>query len=210
MSDQILVLAGRQVPEVVDRIRRYCGLSWSGGAPETWAFRYYDAIPSIDPDRVDPLDVVVTGALHPNLSRPDLTYFAEEGASLESWLTKIPTDVGLGEAGDDLVEALAELAVWDVPAGLSILTKVLHRKRPRLIPLFDRAVVDWYRPVTGERAAATAWRPLLRALRSDLSRADNQAVLDNIADELRPALGESLPTRLRMADVAIWMGSRAK
>lgn len=210
MSDRILVLAGRQVPDVTDRVRRYCGLPWSGGGPEIWAFRYYDAIRSADPGRVEPIDVVVTGALHPNLSRPDLTYFADEGPALEAWLAGVPDDVDLGAAADDVLERLAELARWDVPAGLSIRTKVLHRKRPRLIPLFDRAVVDWYRPVTGERAAVSAWAPLLRALRADLGRADNQAVLDGIADELRPALGATVPTRLRMADVAIWMGSRTK
>lgn len=208
MSDQILVLAGRQVPDVADRLRRYCGLPWSGGRPETWAFRYYDAIPSADPGRVDPIDVVVTGALHPNLSRADLAYFAEEGDALGAWLGTIPADVDLGAASDDLLERIAGLAAWDVPAGLSMRTKVLHRKRPRLIPLFDRAIVDWYRPLTGERAASTAWRPLLRALRADLSRADNQRVLDAIAGELRPELGDTVPTRLRMADVAIWMGSR--
>ena len=54
---------------------------------------------------------------------------------------------------------------------------MLHRKRPRLLPLFDRAVVDWYRPVTGQRAAATAWAPLLAALREDLATPPNRTAI---------------------------------
>ena len=33
MTDQLLVCAGRAVPDVEDRVRRYCGLEWSAGIP---------------------------------------------------------------------------------------------------------------------------------------------------------------------------------
>lgn len=46
MNDLPIVAAGREIPDGLDRIRRYCGLSWSGGEPETWAWRYYDVIPA--------------------------------------------------------------------------------------------------------------------------------------------------------------------
>ena len=54
MSNPALVLAGRAIPDAGDRIRRYCGLPWSGGPPETWAYRYYDAVPTDDSDRISP------------------------------------------------------------------------------------------------------------------------------------------------------------
>jgi len=38
-----LVLAGHRHPRALDDIRRFCGLEWSGGGPEIWAFRYYEA-----------------------------------------------------------------------------------------------------------------------------------------------------------------------
>ena len=69
-----LVLAGVPSPHAVDRVRRYCGLPWSGGPPETWAFRYFDAIET-DGDRLEPTDVVSAAALHPGVSRSDLTFF---------------------------------------------------------------------------------------------------------------------------------------
>lgn len=206
MSDTALVLAGRIIPDPADRIRRYCGLPWSGGTPETWAFRYYDAVPSADPDRIDPVDVMVTAALHPGFSRTDLAYFTEEAGKLEAWLRSIPSDVDLADAGDDLVDYVAGLSTWDAPVGLSLRSKVLHRKRPQLVPLFDRAVVDWYRPVTGERAAASAWAPLLRALRDDLALADSRAAIEEISAQVQGALEGPVPSPLRLADIVVWMG----
>jgi hypothetical protein len=58
-----LTLGGRPVHGSWDRIRRYCGIPWSGGPPETWAFPYYDAL-AIDPDTLEPVDVLATSALH--------------------------------------------------------------------------------------------------------------------------------------------------
>jgi hypothetical protein len=37
MNDLPIVVAGRTIPDGVDRVRRYCGLPWSGGTGETWA-----------------------------------------------------------------------------------------------------------------------------------------------------------------------------
>lgn len=44
MEDLPFVAAGREVPRALDRVRRYCGLPWSGGPPETWAWQFYDAL----------------------------------------------------------------------------------------------------------------------------------------------------------------------
>ena len=208
MSDSALVLAGRAIPDAGDRIRRFCGLAWSGGPPETWAYRYYDAVPTDDSDRISPVDVLSAAALHPGLSRIDLGYFVEQADRLAHWLSRIPREVDLADADDELLDRLGEVSAWDEPVGLALRTKVLHRKRPRLLPLFDRAVVDWYRPVTGQRAAATAWAPLLVALREDLASPANQAAITEICGSVRSALDGPLPTSLRLADIAIWMGAR--
>lgn len=200
-----LVLGDRTVESVWDRIRRYCGLPWSGGAPETWAYRYYDAVVT-DDRTVVPVDVLSTTALHPGLSRADLTWFYERSTELDRWLASIPVHVGLGEAGDDLLDRLADVSRWEGAPSVSLLTKVLHRKRPALIPLVDRHILDWYRPITGERSAALAWPSLLRALRQDLF-GQNALRLVLIGVELEKELGRSL-TPLRLVDIAIWMGSR--
>lgn len=202
-----LLLAGRPLRDAWDRLCRYCGLTWSGGAGEVWAYGYFDAVSSDDPSVVSPVDVLAAGALHPGLSRADLTFFTGRAEQVNGWLQNIPQDVALADADDALLAALAALARWsDVPS-FALLTKVLHRKRPALIPMVDREVLDWYRPVTRERAAMPAWAPLLRAMRQDLET-PNATVINAMATELGQRLGRPI-TPLRAVDIAIWMGGRA-
>ena len=44
MSTSDLELGGRELPDALDDVRRYCGLPWSGGQGEVSAFLYYDAL----------------------------------------------------------------------------------------------------------------------------------------------------------------------
>jgi len=199
-----LRLAGRLLTGARDKVRRYCGLAWSGGGTETWAYRYYDAVET-DPNRLDPVDVLTAASLHPGLSHRDLAYFAENVALVESWLSDVPMDLGLADADEGLIDLLAVPLGWPGAPTLTLLSKVLHRKRPKLIPLVDRHVLDWYRPVTGERTAVAAWRPLLKALREDVG--DNAAVLSALERDLHSEL-VSTPSPLRLVDISLWMVGR--
>src|SRR5436309_1424393 len=84
-----VVLAGRRFERPGELVARYCGLRWSGGAPETWAHRFYDKVPPSDPDRIDTTDVLAAAALHPGLSQRDLTFFFDRGPELEHWLRAV-------------------------------------------------------------------------------------------------------------------------
>jgi hypothetical protein len=215
MDDLPIVAAGREVPMALDRIRRYCGLRWSGGPPETWAWHYYDMVPTAYDDLVTAVDVLCAASLHPGLSRTDLTYFRERGDDVTAWLRDAPPGLTLFEASDGDVEHIAALPEVLPDLSISLLSKVLHRKRPHLIPLLDRHIIDWYRPLTGKRAAAEAWPPLVRSLRSeelDLERRHLMSTaLNRIEDALWPAMDrEDRPglSWIRAIDIAIWMGSR--
>lgn len=202
LNELALVLGGRRVSGGYDRLRRYCGLAWSGGPAETWAFRYYDVVPSRHPGEVDPVDVLATAALHPGLSQRDLAYFHDSAELLAGWLGAVPTDVALAQADDGVVDHLGHLA--DAPGpGVALLSKVLHRKRPHLLPLVDRHILDWYRPMTGQRAAGTAWRPLIEALRNDLGRPENRLVLGVWEVSLRNETGHPM-SLLRATDIVLW------
>lgn len=192
-----LVCAGRLVPDAVDRIRRYCGIAWSGGGSEVWAYAYYDTLPTGPLNELGPADVLAASALHPGLSRADLEYFVVARLRLEDWLAGLP-DVDLADAAEADVAGLRVLpTLTGGLVSLSLLTKVLHRKRPGLIPLCDRSVLDWYRPVTGARGEK-AWPALLDALHADLANPDNDAVLATAPSGIR---------RLRALDIAVWMGT---
>jgi hypothetical protein len=198
-----LTLAGRPVHGSWDRIRRYCGLPWSGGPPETWAFPYYDAIVT-DPETLEPVDVLATSALHVGLTRPELSAFSERRADLEQWLAAIPASTHLADQDGGVLELLHALPTFDERISTTLLAKVLHRKRPHLVPLVDRDVLDHYRPVTGVRSAIAAWRPLLDVIAGDLDR--NAEPLNAMASALDDELGTAL-SPLRLMDLALWTRS---
>jgi hypothetical protein len=81
---------------------------------------------------------------------------------------------------------------------------VTHHKRPRLIPLFDRALVERYRKLTGVRGEA-AWPSLVRTLRADLGLDGNRQFLKDVRAELTKELTGPIPSDLRLMDIAIWM-----
>lgn len=197
-----LVLGGRHLKDALEQVRRYCGLPWSGGPPETWAFAYYDAI-ATDPARVTPVDVLSTAALHPGISRSDLAFFVEQREGIQAWLSEVPSDVPLQKADDDVLIHLAALAEWGSAPHLTLLTKVLHRKRPQLIPLIDRHVINHYRPLTGERRAESAWPRLLREIKMDL-QGPAGGVVSAWANYVRTESGVSV-SALRILDIAVWM-----
>jgi hypothetical protein len=201
----VLTCADRAVRDAADRINRYCGLRWSGGPAEVWAFPYFDAVASADPDVVDPVDVLCSAALHPGLGRSDLEFFVQRATKLEGWLRDAPVSVALEDADPGLVGHVVSLAALADGVGLSLLSKVVHRKRPSLVPMLDRDIVDWYRPLTGLRGAA-AWPALVEALRSDLAGDANRRLLAELNADLHVGLSGPVPTPLRMVDIAIWMG----
>ena len=192
-----MIFAGREIRAARDNVLRYCGLPWSGGEGEVWAYPYYDAIVTT-PDLVEPIDVVATAALMPKLTPHDLTWFSEKRSELEQWLQVVP-DIHLANASIDEVALLDELrSIADTGVTLSLLSKVLHRKRPGIIPILDRAPLDWYRRQLDGRGAA-AWPQYIRLLAGDLQR--NATTLEKISQDV-PL------TPLRIADIAIWMESR--
>lgn len=201
-----LTLGGRPVDshEAWNRLLRYCGLPWDGHPSETWAFRYFDAIET-DPTLVTSQDVVCAGALHSGLSRDDLAWFWDHRAELNDWLKSFRVDLELRTADETTIAQLSELPSLFPGPSLNLLTKVLHRKRPWLIPMVDREIIDWYRPLTGQRRAVEAWAPLLHLLAEDLEANRNQLAQPRFV--LHMAHGLSV-TDLRTVDIVIWMSGQ--
>ena len=117
--------------------------------------------------------------------------------------------VALQDADDTLVGAVADLfAVLDEApyAGKgvrgTILSKVLHRKRPDLVPLYDSRIFESYTaPGAIPRAAHRSWREFMGLLCTQM-RADLQeesAGFDRLVEASDGAV-----TRLRILDVLVW------
>lgn len=125
--------------------------------------------------------------------------------------------VGLHEAGDEVLDEVARLfaVLDDAPyAGRgvrgTILSKVLHRKRPDLVPLYDSRIFESYTaPGAIERSIHRSWREsmtlLLRQMRADLqAEAEAFEALTDVAQ------GAGVPlTRLRILDVLVWRTAEA-
>jgi hypothetical protein len=169
-----------------------------------WAFRYFDAIPFTGP-RIGPVDVLAAAVLPPGLRRSDLSFFVVHAEIIDSWVRGAPADLTLADADDAAVEHLEELALWPGAPTLALMSKVLHRARPNLVPLVDKHILDWYRPLTGERMAREAWPRLVRAIAVDA--AANADALNLLADEVEASTGVR-PSALRLIDVAIWTSAR--
>jgi hypothetical protein len=161
-----LILAGRPTRGCWSGISRYCGLPWDDNPPETWGCRSYDV--ESDPHTVTPRDVTAAGALHPGISQADLSWYCGHRRELEEWLTRLPTDVSLKDVESDAASAIISLPALADGMSISLLSKVLHRKRPMLIPVIDRALVDHYRPLTGLHRVVEVWQPLLSQIADDL------------------------------------------
>ncbi len=125
--------------------------------------------------------------------------------------------VGLQAAGDDVLDEVAALfaVLDDAPyAGRgvrgSILSKVLHRKRPDLVPLYDSRIFESYTaPGAIERSVHRSWRDsmtlLLQQMRADLQA---EAVAFDTLVAVADGAGASL-SRLRILDVLVWRTAEA-
>jgi hypothetical protein len=125
--------------------------------------------------------------------------------------------VALQDADDDAVDRVADLfAVLDrapyAGRGVrgTIISKVLHRKRPDLVPLYDSRIFESY-TANGAlpRARDRGWQEfmglLCRQMRADLR--DEQEAFARL-QQLSADAGAPL-TRLRILDVLVWRTANA-
>jgi hypothetical protein len=144
--------------------------------------RYLDWRPSTDPDRLMPEDLAVTILINSRVGPAAFKSIQDHGAELD--LATLP-DMPLEEAPADLRGQVAHLishvARWDGFAA-SVVTKVLHKKRPQLIPILDNQAIfgaymnpQWpeKRSATDSVYAETRIREALEWIWTDLTRLDD-------------------------------------
>lgn len=204
-----LLLGGRRVDGEAawTEVLRYCGIPIDdehGDPGQTWAWRFFDAI-TTDPAGVSPQDVVCAAALHDGLTHAELDWFWAHQVDLDNWLSSFPVDLALRHADEDTIGLVTELPARFPGVSLSLLTKVLHRKRPWLIPMVDRGILDWYRPLTGQRSAEAAWAPLVRLIAEDLRTNEDQLAHLRL---LLCILHRVTVTDVRTIDIVIWMSEQ--
>ncbi|MEV6929674.1 DUF6308 family protein [Dactylosporangium sp. NPDC051485] len=180
------------------------------------AYPAYEAYrPDHDPDRLADSDLLAPVLL--NVSHLSLkAYYGlrDRCGELNQLLRTISQDARLEHSDDDGLNKLGALfSVLDgngLPGvGGSILAKILHRKRPGFIPLYDDNIRYCYRDAPGApipRDTKRCWAAfavlLGRAIRQDLN-----AQLDTWQDISGYAPGPAI-TPLRALDIVAWHAGR--
>jgi hypothetical protein len=130
-----------------------------------------------------------------------------QSRQLSEWLEQVPLGVSLWTADeadvDDHGSAAAKL--WYQLEGIKDIgsvsaSKLVARKRPQLLPVYDSVVKGALQP-----SSKDFWIPL----RNSLLR-DDSAILNRLQEIKNEAQLEVDPPLLRILDVAVWMARRGK
>lgn len=151
-------------------------------------------------DRFVAEDVVAISMLAVNAPpRAALYLIADQAGTLSDALTRMPTDVDLVEASDEHLDTA--LTLWKEVHSLrgvggTKTSKLLARKRPRLIPIQDSVT----RSALGQ--PTRWWTPLREKLRDGL----HESLLD-----IRTQAGVTEEvSAIRVLDVLLWMAYRQR
>jgi hypothetical protein len=111
-------------------------------------YAYYDGIPSTEPNRITPMDVMVTNAMNSNVNSAGKIRIVHLGLDC-AWrpiLYKIPEEANLLDDSleEELIKQLFTASCSVKHVLLPVATKVLHRKRRNLIPILDYVVLKHY------------------------------------------------------------------
>ncbi len=201
--DHLKLRNGLDIQDPLSRLTKFCNEEYD----------YYDGIVSSNPNHIEPLDVLVTVAVNSRVNDAAAVRSVHRGlaASCDPLLAQIPV-------GADLLDAvyvpqvvnLLDKAVQVPRVLLPVATKVLHRKRPQLIPMLDNVVITHYlsslnRSELGPKSqdkqhAAAVGQMVLEAFRQDLAEAIGELA------ELSARLtgGGWLLTPTRVLEILVW------
>jgi Family of unknown function (DUF6308) len=210
-----LAMGTREVFDAESLLEEYVGPRKRG---LRYAFPYYDGlVTNGDADLLCTGDLLAPCLLGVQVDLDRMHTLTALTPLLQRGLDKLPPATDLVEADAttlDLVAALYDPLddpdAHDRDVKGSLIAKVLHRKRPALVPLFDSKVRVFYQHencVPPASRDGRSWREymelLVRAMQHDLrENADEFRRLGSLVPEGSPRL-----TPLRMLDIVVWMSS---
>jgi Family of unknown function (DUF6308) len=202
--DALELASGCSVESPLDRLKWFC----------EGEYAYYDAIPSANPNRIDPLDVLVTVAVNSRVNSATAVHRVHQGmaTNCEPILATIPEDADLLDL-DHRSGPLRELlhaAVQIYGVLIPVATKVLHRKRRSLVPMLDSVVIRHYLSAPEYKSllpgteskdkAADVAMVALRLFRDDLLEARRE--IEDLQQQL--ALAGFPLTAVRALEILVW------
>ena len=183
-----------------------------------YAYPFYDGlVTNGDPNRLCTGDLLAPTLVGAPVDLDRMKTLTSLMPLMQRGLDELPENATIMGAGDDLLKKVAAIydplddpSVEDRDVKGSLLAKVLHRKRPALIPLFDSRVRDFYRSDSavppaprGERTFREYMEMLIPLIQEDLrENAEEFGRLAQVAPDDGPPL-----TPLRVLDIIVWMSS---
>ncbi len=168
------------------------------------SYQAYDLAPVAADDTLTEQDVRTANRIIARMGAPEITAILSRREQVEAALAAIPTDASLTSAVipwralGDLYQALEGLP----RIGLPRITKVLHKKRPALIPILD-SVVEQYLIGVGGPVGGTIAERAVRLTQHYKSELD--ATID-VLQCVKSALAQRSVnlTECRLLDVYVW------
>lgn len=211
MSEMPLILGRSKRPRITNALALLS--SFINKAENEQGIRYYD-YPSSESDQVVVADLGVTLLLNSRVGSKAAVTLCDRACEID--LSLIPRDRSLADADDALIHIvaglIAQVASWP-NFGASVATKLLHKKRPRLVPVLDNMAIfgayldpDW--PVKPPRVATVKNRDRIHdalfSIHGDLVRSENKGTWQRLHDT---ELGRNRPT-IELFDMIWWMHFR--
>jgi len=208
---EVLKIGGREV--AVSDARQWVK-DFLNGKPGQYGYPSYDGYrTNDDPSRLCDGDLLAPVLLNVQMKIKSFADLKDHREALESSLKMVPCGLELADADDAALEKIGgAYAILDQPTRPrniqgTTLAKILHRKRPALIPLYDKRVKRVYQdsadapvPPVKRRHWAEFMRLLAISIRQDLNRAPEQW------DEFMAFAPPDGPpvSRLRVLDIVAW------
>ncbi|GAA4442349.1 DUF6308 family protein [Phytohabitans houttuyneae] len=135
MGTDLVVGGGRLDRCLVDADKLLCDYRTDDG------LRYLDWRPTTDPDRLMPEDLAVTILINSRVGPAAFKSVQDRGVDLDlEGLPDMPLAQTSLEVRGRVARLIADVAQWKGFAA-SVATKVLHKKRPQLIPILDNQAI---------------------------------------------------------------------
>ncbi|MFE8886874.1 DUF6308 family protein [Pseudarthrobacter enclensis] len=188
-----------------DYVRRYYGLNNDHQGPFTGA--HFDGLPTVAANRITAEDIIAVSCLSVHVpAAAAVEILGGQTEEISALLSRIPISnleelpidqheelFGAGSAASDFWLLLRK----HVGVGPTTASKLMARKRPGLIPIYDSVVAR----VTGFDSSADTWRAWHNAFSTD-------GALQDRLGRLRDSVGLERVSLLRILDVVLWMDGK--
>jgi len=199
----------KRIGDCFGKVRRFCQ---PRGGPSY--YEGYDCVSIEHDNTLRDSDILVANKLGARIGPVSLLMFGRNRTKIEAALESVPVGIGLDDSWPDeesIWEAIRNVyrACWTSDVGEARTTKVLHKKRPQLIPIIDRhMVIGWY---YAGYSGPKKWGidrmvEVTERIKEDMRR--NRDPLQELQKELVKA-GINL-TRVRLFDVVLWEAYRGR